>query len=888
MDLRDQLQQALGGAYRIERELGQGGMATVFLAEDLKHDRKVAVKVLRPELAAALGAERFTREIRIAARLQHPHILPLLDSGQAEGFLYYVMPYVEGQSLRDRIAREGELPVHEAVRILVEITDALGFAHAQGVVHRDIKPDNVMLSGRHALVMDFGVAKALSEATGRQTITTAGVALGTPSYMAPEQATADPNLDHRVDIYAVGVVAYELLTGRTPFAGLTPQQVLAAHVTETPDPMTRYRPSLSPALQAVIMRCLAKHPADRWQTAQELLAQLEPLMTPSGGMTPAQTQPIAAIATAPSTRATNRPLIAAGLLVLATAAVIGTRLLRPRPTELTLGRRTQITLDTGLELDPALSPDGTLIAYSAGPPGAAKIFVRRRDGGSTIAVAAGVSGDLRRPQWTPDGARLAFQSVRGIEIVPALGGPVRTLVQVPAPDTAQDLAWSPDGRRIVYRVGDSLFVRDANSSVSRKVTSAPELYGPAWSPDGRWIAFVSGNPGYLYGRRSQLGNIAPSTIMVVPAAGGSPVEVAGGTALNLSPIWLRSGRELLFVSNREGGRDIYRVALTSSGTPASTPERLTTGLNAATISLSNDERTLAYSAFTQTSNVWKLPIPTAGPVSAATATPVTSGNQIVESIDVSRDERWLAFDSDRNGNQDIFRVPLAGGEPEQLTSDPGDDFQPVFSPDGQEIAFHGFRHGTRDVLLMSADGTNQRTVVGTTAQDRDPGWSADGKRLSFSANNTGRYEIYTLPRLGDGWGTPAKLTSTGGIFPFWSPDGRYIAFNWTRGVELIPAEGGTPRLLPMTGPIAGRVSDFFAYSWDPDSRHIFTLVSSDTAPFQALWSVPIDGGAPRELVTFDDPYTAFGRGTFVARGRTLYFAQLKSESDIWTAEVARH
>ena len=311
MDLRDQLQQAFGAAYRFERELGQGGMATVFLAHDLKHERNVAVKVLRPELAAALGAERFTREIRIAARLQHPHILPLLDSGQAEGFLYYVMPYVEGQSLRERIARQGELPVHEAVRILVEITDALGFAHAQGVVHRDIKPDNVMLSGRHALVMDFGVAKAVSEAGspeaggGRQTLTTAGIALGTPSYMAPEQATADPNLDHRVDIYAVGIVAYELLTGRTPFAGLTPQQVLAAQVTETPEPMTRYRPSLSPALQSVVMKCLAKHPADRWQTAQELLGQLEPLMTPSGGMTPAQTQPVTAVAL--SARPHTRP-----------------------------------------------------------------------------------------------------------------------------------------------------------------------------------------------------------------------------------------------------------------------------------------------------------------------------------------------------------------------------------------------------------------------------------------------------------------------------------------------------------------------------------------------------------------------------------------------------
>ncbi|MCH8937172.1 MAG: serine/threonine protein kinase [Gemmatimonadetes bacterium] len=189
-------------------------MATVYLARDLKHDRDVAVKVLKPELAAALGPDRFLREIKIAAQLQHPHILPLHDSGEADGFLYYVMPFVRGESLRERIQKEGELPITEAIKILREVVDAL--AHEQGVVHRDIKPDNIMISGRHALVMDFGVAKAVSEATGRQQLTTAGVALGTPAYMAPEQATADPNTDHRADIYAVGAVAYELLTGRPP------------------------------------------------------------------------------------------------------------------------------------------------------------------------------------------------------------------------------------------------------------------------------------------------------------------------------------------------------------------------------------------------------------------------------------------------------------------------------------------------------------------------------------------------------------------------------------------------------------------------------------------------------------------------------------------------
>ncbi len=236
---------ALADRYTIDRELGQGGMATVYLAHDLKHDREVAIKVLREDLSASLGSGRFLREIKIAAQLQHPHILPLLDSGEAEGFLYFVMPYVKGQSLRERLAREGELPTGEAVRLTVEVVDALVEAHAHGVVHRDIKPDNVMLSGRHALVTDFGVAKAISEATGRNNVTTLGVAVGTPTYMSPEQAAADPHVDHRSDIYSVGVMAYEMLTGRAPFTGSTPQQVLAAHVTEAPDPVSKRRPAIS-------------------------------------------------------------------------------------------------------------------------------------------------------------------------------------------------------------------------------------------------------------------------------------------------------------------------------------------------------------------------------------------------------------------------------------------------------------------------------------------------------------------------------------------------------------------------------------------------------------------------------------------------------------------
>jgi len=320
-----QLVAALADRYRLERELGQGGMATVYLAQDLKHHRKVAVKVLRPELAATLGPERFAREIAVAARLQHPHILGLLDSGDADGFFYYVMPYVEGETLRDRLARTGELPVHEAVRLLAEIADALAVAHKAGVVHRDIKPENILLSGRHAMVMDFGIAKAIAEsnrperssgARDPSPLTSVGVALGTPAYMAPEQAAAEPALDHRVDIYALGVMGYELLTGQTPFSGGTAQQLLAAQVTRAPEPIAARRPSIPPALAAAIMKCLEKRPADRYQAADELVAVLEPLATPSGGMTPTHTQPVKA---APALRMPRWPVAAGAVLLIAVA-----------------------------------------------------------------------------------------------------------------------------------------------------------------------------------------------------------------------------------------------------------------------------------------------------------------------------------------------------------------------------------------------------------------------------------------------------------------------------------------------------------------------------------------------------------------------------------------
>ena len=345
-DQINRLRSALADRYTIERELGAGGMATVYLAQDLKHDRKVAVKVLRPELAAALGPDRFPREIRILARLQHPHILPLLDSGEADGFLFYTMPFIEGESLRERVDRTGALAVPEAIRILREVADALAAAHAAGVLHRDIKPGNVMLSGRHALVMDFGVAKAVSDAGG-EGLTTVGVAVGTPTYMSPEQATASENIDARSDIYALGLLAYEILTGKPPFQGKSAQATLSAQVLEKPKPITEIRTAVSHGLGTFVMRCLEKSPDDRFQTTDELVPLLEGLGTPSGGITPTQTRPIKGIqVTAPASRSNTRRIIigAVGALVLIAAGFGGWKAFGAKSVGGTLGAITRVAV----------------------------------------------------------------------------------------------------------------------------------------------------------------------------------------------------------------------------------------------------------------------------------------------------------------------------------------------------------------------------------------------------------------------------------------------------------------------------------------------------------------------------------------------------------------
>nr|MBA3580227.1 protein kinase [Gemmatimonadaceae bacterium] len=325
-DLREQLQATLGDSLILEQELGGGGMSRVFVAHEAALGRKVVVKVLPPDMAAAVNIDRFRREIQMAAQLQHPHIVQLLAAGETEGLPYFTMPFVKGESLRAKLARGGELPVSESVRILREVASALSYAHENNVVHRDIKPENVLISGGSAMVTDFGVAKAVSASSGGASLTSLGVALGTPAYMAPEQATADPNTDHRADIYALGVLAYEMLSGSIPFSGRSPQAMLAAQVTETPDHVTRRRPAIPPMLANLVMWCLEKRPADRPQSAAEVVHELDALTTPSGGMAPTTAQ---RSVSAPVQVPRRTLAIAGGLLALALIGFAGWKMTRP-------------------------------------------------------------------------------------------------------------------------------------------------------------------------------------------------------------------------------------------------------------------------------------------------------------------------------------------------------------------------------------------------------------------------------------------------------------------------------------------------------------------------------------------------------------------------------
>jgi len=411
-------------------------MATVYLAEDLKLDRKVAIKVLKPELAAVLGADRFVQEIKTTAQLQHPHILPLFDSGSVDGFLYYVMPYIEGETLRNKLDREKQLGIDEAVMVAVEVADALEYAHQQGVIHRDIKPENILLHAGPPIVADFGIALAVSAAAGGR-MTETGLSLGTPHYMSPEQATAEKHLTNRSDVYSLGAVLYEMLAGNPPHVGSSAQQIISKIVTEDVEPVTRLRKSVPPNVAAALAKALEKLPADRFDSAE---AFAEALLDPTFA---------APLALAIRRTAVTTALAAFGLLASALAAWGWLRSSSPAPVA-----RYAISLTPGdsrdgivFRMEVALSPDGASIVFRDPPTGPGQLYIKRRDG-LTAQPLAGTDGGTG-PFFSPDGAWIGFFANGQLRKIPTAGGASLKLADsVNLAYTGG--AWLADGSIIYY------------------------------------------------------------------------------------------------------------------------------------------------------------------------------------------------------------------------------------------------------------------------------------------------------------------------------------------------------------------------------------------------------------------------------------------------------
>ncbi len=989
--------ESLAGRYQILREVGRGGMAIVYLARDLKHGRDVAVKVVRPSLAAALGRARFLREIQIAARLRHPHIMPVYDSGEVpvepdEGsaflsrapLLYYVMPFEPGQSLRERLTRDGPMPVQDVVQILRDVCEALAHAHQHGIVHRDIKPDNVLLSGHHAVVTDFGVAGAVSAATVEPTTAGASTVAGTPAYMAPEQAAGPGHrIDHRADIYAVGVLAYELLAGRPPLADSAPQSpalsrmqnvarvptsrsrlparmqdvaraatspatvparmqdvaraatspakeparmqdVTRAATSLPPEPahlqdlveeltsssgeaarvgelarassslsavlprvrdvateLTAHRPDVPHALAALIAKCLAPRPGDRWQSADELLANLAPsvVATDSTAARPHRSWALAGGAGV------------AALMVVAVVAVVavvwlGDRAERPA---LLIGRASQLTSERGLEVQPTISADGRYVAYAVGNSLRMRIAIRPTTGGPARWLTADTTANQWLPRWSPDGGRILFLSSGGVSSVRADGRLVRQEIASRPGAIVSSATWSPDGRQIAYVRGDSLLSRTLASGATRLIATGADLHSCRWSPDGIRLACVSGNSFYatvgaVSGIGSMFGNLAPSRIVIVPAAGGPPVSVTDSGSLHQSPVWSPDGQTLFYVSNRQGPRDVYALDVGGRSPADGEPARVTAGMGAQSIDFSADGARMVYVAYSSTANVWSMPIPARPPGSDTTAVPVTTGNQTVEGVRVSPDGRWLVYDSDLSGNSDLYRVPVTGGEAERLTRGPTDEFRGVISPDGRALAYHSFRTGARDIFLLPLDSGSHvpvRQLTRSTGQWTMPNWSPDGTAIAFFDMASARILVMRRDRQGR-WGAP-QFVGGRGWRAEWSPDGRTIAFiSPTDGrIATVPADSGRQRdiYVPGDGDPLAELAVFAA-----SGRELY-FKSHDVTGRASFWSISISGGRPRLLVRFDDPGRPSNRFDFASDGRRFYFTLEDRQSDTWVADV---
>jgi Tol biopolymer transport system component len=734
------------------------------------------------------------------------------------------------------------------------------------------------------------VAKAVTEATGQQLLTSTGVALGTPMYMAPEQAMADPHQDHRVDIYALGLLGYELLTGRAPFSATTAQEMLAAHVTAVPDPVEKYRAAVSPALAAVVMKCLAKKPADRWQTAEEVLQHLEPLATPSGGTTPTQTAPVEAV------RARRRFLVVAGgagLIAFAAVAAVAYQLLKPKPLNITLEDIRPVTSEPGVEFQPAISPDGREVAYVAGPISLPRLFVKSAvttAGGSAVRLGDIPGGSEWYPQWTSDGEFVRFLGCRGaldgdcgqgLSEVGRLGGVARA---VTVPLRAEGVRWSPDGSRVAFARRDTIFTAERGDSAVRLVAVHKAgywvLHSPLWSPDGKLIAYVNGNAEWLTS-----GNVAASSIWLVDAGGGVPVEVAGAGFLNVSPAWF-DARHLMFISNRDGPRAVYIVEVGANG-PRGTPRAVPGIADPHSITYSGRSRRLAFAKLTLRQNIRAYPLDRSRPISIRDGRLVTTGNQVIESHSVSPDGRWIAYDGNVRGNMDLYKIPVAGGEVVQLTDSPDNESTPFWSPDGREIAFtasSSVSPADTRVMIVASGGGTPVTLTDSPGWDNLVGWAPSGLGLLFYSERFARAGQWFLPRdsVGGGWheAVPYSPCPAG-----WAPKDRSVLRVAGNSVRSCSHDGRTEwqRHVPATRGLTSRSASRFSR----DGQTVYAMAKHQDGRL-GIWRIPLLGGEARLVVAFDDPalvpFTLYGGGLSVGPDQ-LYLTVSEYESDIWVANL---
>ncbi|MDQ3517564.1 MAG: serine/threonine-protein kinase [Gemmatimonadota bacterium] len=763
-------------AYTVERELGRGGMATVYLAHDKKHDRKVAIKILHAELAAVLGAERFLQEIRVTANLQHPHILGLIDSGligEDAGDLkerpYYVMPYIEGQSLRQRLEKEQQLPVSDSVRIATEVASALDYAHRHGLIHRDIKPENILLHDGSAIVADFGIALAVTEAGGAR-ITQTGLSLGTPSYMSPEQAMGERTITARSDIYSLGAVTYEMLSGEPPFTAPTVQAVVARVLTEEPRPLTTLRRAVPHNVDAAVARALERLPADRFSSAHEFA---EALNNPSF----TQSSKSSTITAQVSNKRLKRMFYGAAALAALFLATTLWSWLGPAPAQPVL--RYILVLDSAESMVPgtpwstrfAISPDGSRLAYVSGPR--AQLLIRRRN--QLHATAVPQSEGAQTPFFSPDGNQVGFLRERQIQIASVNGGPPITVAN--SLTGVAGASWGRDG--FIYVDGEQsvslLSVEAKTGSVPKWFTVLDSARGeidhtwPDVLPNGKGVIFTDA----FNSKDPQTGRTRYSIAIAEVPSGKHRVLVENAMYAR----YAESGHLVYVTTNRTlmiAPFDQNSMKITGEATPLIEGVRMGQ-LGAADVAVSSTG-TLVYvtgAGEGEQEVVW-----VARDGKAESVDPDWQGSFWTPTI--SPDGKHVAIMSGDPSGTHVFTKQLDRGPSVKLTFEGREAWNPTWSPDGRAVLYGSAGPaGTYDLKTKRADGSGSAALVRHGKRGMyGARWSPDGKWLIFVAENGGdaSLDIFGVRPAADTTAVPLVATTFSEMSPAQSPDGKWLAY----------------------------------------------------------------------------------------------------------------